>query len=383
MRIGFSKIKFPFSSFLVATLLCLPSLQALAQEENNEAEEVKPTQELPAKQKKSVPPGVKKEKKAAAENSLLWPEWKPSPFGIVFQPVLGFQYSTDTKTDVSVGQAELGAYLGLRGIALVPGNPGMQIEPGIGYAVGKASINAPGFELETGNYQRIWGGLQTPIYYKFFRQVFAGRYGLVSGGPLEVSKRLMLQSDSAVAIIPYVSAHYTLTFERSSGKDSSTPRFDSYDHWLHGRLSSSVLNFFLDAGPGYSVSKLITPTGSASEQATSSGSYLLGVSGFDLFTDKIGMEAQAKYIFTSETEREFETPAGRSPLEDLGADSRRVGLPEDSFHASAFFGVKRLLGAFGIGWRYSLEILNVNERNNTKQSKTESNGVGVYASVRF
>lgn len=141
--------------------------------------------------------------------------------------------------------------------------------------------------------------------------------------------------------------------------------------------------FFLDAGPGYSVSKLITPTGSASEEATSSGSYLLGVSGFDLFTDKIGMEAQAKYIFTSETEREFVTPAGRSPLEDLGADSRRVGLPEDSFHASAFFGVKRLLGAFGIGWRYSLEILNVNERNNTKQSKTESNGVGVYASVRF
>lgn len=348
-----------------------------------QTEAIPSTGESPRKEKKTPSSPIKKEKKSEETSSYLWPDWKPVAPGFAFQPVLGFQYSSDSRTKTSVGQAELGAYLGAQGITVVAGQPGVQLEPGIGYAFGQASVSKTGSDSQSGQYRRVWGGLQMPIYYRFFRQVFAGRYGVVSGGPLDVSKRLMLQSDSGVAVLPRLSAHYTLTYESSYGENSTKPKLDSYDHWIHARLSAETLNFFVDVGPGVSASTQSVTESSKTLEYKTSGSYFLALSGFDLFTDRLGMEAQAKYIFSTQMDENFFTPSGRSPLDDLGATARREGLPEDSFHASAFLGAKRILGGLGIGWRYSLEILNVNERNNTKQLKTESNGFGIFASVRF
>ena len=324
------------------------------------------------------------EEKGESSGSLLWPEWKPAAFGVSLRPVLGFQYSTDAALDAGVGQAEIGAHVGVQGIPIVAGNPGLQVEPGIGYAVGQAVVKESGRAAQDGTYRRVWGGVRTPIYYRFFRQVFEGRYGVVSGGPLALSKRGMFQSDSAVAIIPHLSAHYTFTFDRSTGEETTAPELRSYEHWLHARLSADTLSFFVDAGPGYTTSKSTVPLSStAKKEGTTSGMYLLALSGFDLFTNRIGFEAQAKYIFTSNTDTEFVTPGGRSPLDDLGAEARRVGMPADSFRTSAFFGFRRLMGAFGLGWRYSLEILNLNERDGSKRERSESNGLGLYASVNF
>lgn len=331
------------------------------------------------------------EEETPKKQSVFFPDWSPAATGYSLRPVLGFQYLSLPKTSGSafqsnayVVQGEIGAHVGLRGIPLIPGNPGMQIEPAVGYAVGQAFVKESGKSVDSGTYDRMWGALRTPIYYKFLRQVFEGRYGQVTGGPLPVMKRSTLISDTGIAVLPLVSAHYTLTHERAYGDKAESPEIKSYDHWLHGRLSTSVLDFYVDVGPGYSTSESVYTESTAGKiNGKTSSTYLLGLSGFDLIPNKIGFEASAKYMFSSETDVKFVGSFGRSPLEDLGAQAARAGLPADSLYASAFFGIRRLVGAFGFGWRYSLEILNFSETNNTKQQKRETNGIGIDGSFSF
>jgi hypothetical protein len=324
---------------------------------------------------------------ASPSSSPFFPNWAPAGFGINVRPVLGVDYLLNPSTGNYLLQGEMGVFLGLRGIPLVPGNPGMQIEPGFGYAVGQAAVKESGKSIESGVYRRRWGSVRTPIYYRFVRQTFEGKYGEVGGGPLPISKRASFQSDTGVLILSNLSGHYTLTYERAWGEEQKYPEITSYDHWVHARIAASVLNFYIDAGPGYSTSKSVLNTviGGAAGKAegTSSGAYLLALSGFDLLGDRLGFDASAKYMFSSNTDLSFYGVFARSPLEDLGAQSALVGLPADSLNASAFFGFRRLFGGFGLGWRYTLQILNYGEKNGTKQQKTESNGIGITGNFSF
>lgn len=319
--------------------------------------------------------------------SLFFPNWAPAAFSLNVRPVLGIDYLLNPSSGDYVLQGELGIYAGLRGIPIVAGNPGMQIEPGFGYAVGQAAVKSSGQDIESGVYRRRWGSIRTPVYYRFVRQSFEGKYGEVGGGPLPVSKRASFQSDTGFLILSNLSGHYTLTYDRAWSDDQKFPEITSYDHWLHARIAASLLNFYIDAGPGYSTSKslLNTVVGGATgkREGTSSGAYLLALSGFDLLGDRLGFDASAKYMFSSSTDLSFNGVFARSPLEDLGAQAALVGLPADSLHASAFFGFRKLVGGFGVGWRYSLQILNYSEKNNTKQQKTESNGIGITGNFAF
>lgn len=354
----------------------------------NESEQTRPQSKPKAQpqrsrvnQQKAQGKHSKKSTEAQSEpqQSPFFPDWQPNKQSIDVRPVVGFTYLKLPFTNASVVQGELGGYLGIRGVSIKPGNPGLQIEPGAGYAVGYAFKKESGKSVEDGGYRRAWGSLRTPIYYRFVRQEFAGQYGEVRGGPLPVSKRGVFQSDTGIALMSYVSTHYTFTYDRAYGEGEASPEIKSYDHWLHGRFSAPVLNFFIDAGPGFS--KSMSVVGAA--QARSSGAYLLGLSGLDLFTDKIGFEASAKYMFTSQTDVDYFPSTGRSPLEDLGAQPVLVGMPADSLNASAFFGLRRVIGVMGIGWRYNLQILNYSETNNTKQQKQETFGFGIDAKYSF
>jgi hypothetical protein len=366
-----------------ASLALLCASVAWAQEEGSSSEAPAPAESPSAAPQGSTSAKRKTPKKVSETSSPFFPDWKPAPFGLQVHPVLGLQYSSNSKTDVSVFQGEAGVYVGAQGIPVIAGNPGFQVEPGLGYAWGKAVVKTPGLNVSEGSYRRSWWGIQTPVYYKFVRQLFGYRAGEVSGGPIEVSKQMAFTSDTGIAVLPHVTAHYTLSYEKSSGENATYPTLNSYDHWLHGRLSADMFNFFVDAGPGFSTSKLTLPQGATTLEAEASGTYLLAVSGMDVLTDKIGFEAQAKYMFSSDADANYASTGRRSPLEDLGVEAQRLGLPPDSLAASAFFGVRRLIGVLGLGWRYNLLILNYSEKNNTKQVKTESNGLGVYAAVKF
>jgi hypothetical protein len=324
------------------------------------------------------------EEEAAPVASALLPDWKPAAFGIELRPVLGFEYAHNPQSKRTLLQGEAGGYLGVNGVPLVPGNPGAVVEPSLGYAVGTITIDESGKTQQSGTYQRTWGGVRLPIYYRFIRQLFEQRLGVVSGGPQPTSRRNLFRSDTGVAIVQHVSAHYTLTYEKAHGSGTEYPEISSYDHWIHGRLSTSTLNFFVDAGPGYSQSKSSLSLGTlGNREGTTSGVYLLGVSGFDLVTDKIGFDAAAKYMFSSQTDVSFTPSTARSPLEDLGAQAALTTLPADSLHVSAFFGIRNLFGPFGVGYRYSLQVLNYSEADNKKQQRTETSGLGIHASVRF
>ncbi|NBW83448.1 hypothetical protein EBR21_17000 [bacterium] len=357
---------------------------------------VKPSpEEQPAKPKAA--PRMPKKKGAAKtkanhdeanhSTSPFFPDWAPAGFGINVRPVLGFDYLLSPSSGNYLMQGELGVFLGLRGIPIVPGNPGMQIEPGFGYAVGQAAVKESGKSIESGVYRRRWGSVRTPVYYRFVRQAFEGKYGEVGGGPLPISKRASFQSDTGILILSNLSGHYTLTYERAWGEEQKYPEINSYDHWVHARIAASVLNFYIDAGPGFSTSKSVlnTVVGGANGkvEGTSSGAYLLALSGFDLLGDRLGFDASAKYMFSSNTDVSFYGVFARSPLEDLGAQAALVGLPADSLNASAFFGFRKLFGGFGLGWRYTLQILNYSEKNGTKQQKTESNGIGITGNFSF
>jgi hypothetical protein len=387
------------SLFLITVLMSGPAVSRPVMAQNDEASatdsptENKKTEDIQPHDRTGTAKGKAKRTQpqpALSQKSIFFPDWSPSSFRVIFHPVLGLQYASNPKSDISVSQGELGAFLGLQGVPLVAGNPGVQLEPGFGYAAGQAFVKAPQKSLESGTYHRVWGTIRTPIYYRFIRQVFEGQYGQTRGGPLPVSKRASFQSDTGVAVVPMISAHYTFTYDRVFGDDAESFELNSYDHWIHGRFAAPILNFYVDAGPGYSLSKSsssMTPSSGFAQaekvEGTSSGIYLLGLSGFDLLTDKIGFDASAKYMFSSKTESKFTAEQGRSPLDDLGAQPVLTGLPADSLHVSGFFGLRRVLGAFGIGWRYSLEILNLSEKNGLKQQKRESNGLGVSATVRF
>jgi hypothetical protein len=329
-------------------------------------------------------------KEASKPKSAVFPDWVPRKNEYGINPVLGFQYLSIPKSlgspfqsDATVMQAEIGGYAEVRGVPLIPDNPGLQLEPAFGYAVGQAFAKESGKSIESGSYSRTWGGLAAPIYYRFFRQTFGGKYGLVTGGPLPAVRHSVLMSDSGFKILSFLSAHYTLTYERTFGEKATSPEVKVRDNWLHGRLSAPVLSFFFDMGPGFSTVESSVADASAKRiNGRTSSAYLLALSGLDLVPNKIGFEASGKYMFSSDTDANFATPSGRSPLMDLGAQAASTGLPADSLSVSAFCGVRRLFGPFGFGWRYSLEILNYSE-SEEKQQKRESSGLGIVGTFSF
>lgn len=394
------------SFFLKSTLtavLCVQAMQsgavfaqegddetaAAASEESGDAPETQaPTPDnssrvLLKKKKKSVL--VDKHGKARDPNeppSIFFPHWQPEELKVSVRPVIGLRFFKDSAADAFVSQGEVGGYAQVVGIPLVPGNPGAQLSPEFGFAVGQAGVARGNLDTDWGKYERVWGGAELPIYYKYFRQSFRYRLGVVSGGPLPEVRRSMFQSDSGVAIVPHVSAHYTLTVENSEVKDSSRPtqKLETYDHWITGRFGTKTFNFFIHAGPGFTTST--QESEGTSGTLTQSETYLLARTGADLIP-KFGLEGTAKYVISSETDQNFRDPGVRSPLEELGAGADQLSFPEDSLHASVFFGFKKLFVGFGVGYTYSLKILNMSERDGAKRERTTSNGVGIVGNFEF
>lgn len=329
------------------------------------------------KKKKSVLVDKKGNPRQANEApSIYFPHWQPEKLSVTVRPVLGLRFYKDSAADSFVSQGEVGGYAEVRGIPLVQGNPGAQLSPEFGFAVGQAGVAKGVLDTDWGKYERVWGGAQLPVYYKFLRQSFRYRLGVVSGGPLPDVRRSMFQSDSGLAIVPHVSAHYTLTIENSEVKYGSptTTTLKSYDHWITGRFATETFEFFVQAGPGFTTST--QETEGTSGTLTQSETYLLGRTGADLIP-KFGLEGTAKYVISSETDQNFKDPGVRSPLEELGAGADQLSFPEDSLHASVFLGFKKLFVGFGVGYTYSLKILNMSERDGTKRERTTSNGVGI------
>jgi hypothetical protein len=335
-----------------------------------------------AKQGKNAKSAQTPSPRERERSSLYFPDWPAPSFDWSLNPVLGFRYSRVAGTATSQTLGELGVMAGLSGIAAQPGNPGVSLSPHAGYAVGKVLETTDAGSSHSGTYYRAWGGLDVPVIVKFYKHTLGLSYGEIWGGLLSTRRVGGLESDSAVLVLPFLSAHYTFTYERTTASEWNDKLISTYDNWIHARAFSPFLSSFLDVGPGFAVQKTFRdPTLTNLLEARSSHSYLLGLAGADVIKGFLGAEVQAKYVLSSESEATFLEAIGneRSPLDNLGGAEKRLGMPADALYASAFVGLKRVFGNIGVGWRYNLEYSSLGKG----EGKKESQGFGLHYAVRF
>jgi hypothetical protein len=310
------------------------------------------------------------------------PDWTPPQGDFFLSPVVGLNYSSDAGSKSSSLYIEGGIWGGLVGIPLAQGNPGVFVEPSAGYAIGQAIRKYEGLDADRGTYHRRWVGLDVPILIKFVKETVGVQWGKITGELDPSRQNLVLKSDSAVLLLPPLSAHFTHTYTRLYGDSFDEKMFSIWDNWLHMRVGTSVLSAFFDFGPGVETQRLFAQSKSGDEITFSGGTtYFKAVVGAELIPKLITAEGLARYTFSSDP---IETLSGnlRLPTADLSSAGPSVGEPEDSFTMTLFAGYK--LNRFvSLGYHYNLNVFNVSERDGADRESHESQGLGLHISGSF
>jgi hypothetical protein len=315
----------------------------------------------------------------------LFPDWPASGFDWGGYPVLGFRYVDDDDAQASITTMEGGLALRASGVPLKEGNPGASLEPQIGYAIGSATVKPRQGKSESGVYHRVWGGVEAPILVKFTKTTLGVRYGQINGAVVAKSRMGALTFDEGLLVLPFFATHYSYEYLRLFRKEWGQPALVANDHWLSARFFTPVLNARLAIGPAITFNKFYTRTSEDSDStalfADTRTDSLRALAGSDLFW-KLRATADARYIIdVARTEGgliEETTVDSRLPDQGLSDAPALPLYPEDTLVTSTFLGIKGVLGGLGFGYRYTLEIFNINERSGRKQSKRESSGVGVF-----
>jgi len=322
--------------------------------------------------------------------SPFFPDWPTPDFNFGASPIIGMKYQVDADeaSTTRTMQSEIGLMGFVSGIGLWPGNPGLYLKPEVGYVWGRLDG-----EVETrgepkpvninDTYQRSWGGLTftIPIYfYRHQTHISVGRklFNKTTDSNLY---SFTLMNDFGVLILPWISGHYTHTLLQSMHKEfSADPFSEEQDHWLHARFSPGFLSFFADIGPGFTViNQTFNQDTDSEREITGKVDYLLLKTGLNPFW-KFYASGYAKYVYDSD-QKEIGSNAGTRLPDQSIYDAPAVAMPEDSLYASIVFGVDRLIGGLGVGWRYNIQILNMSEKNNTERKRTEDNGLIVSYSL--
>jgi hypothetical protein len=343
--------------------------------------------EAPAPVKPKSKKGAPKVQAAQDRSGAFLPDWGAPRFGLSASPVVGFRYEYNPDTKASATQMEIGLGLGLQGIPLYAGNPGLFLEPYAGYAIGRTFLSPNFGDVRTGTYHRPWGGVRVPLLLRFYKHTLDVSYAQIKGSLVDTRKTLGVQSDNAFLIFPFFSAHYTFSYEKSAAETMSDVLAETYDQWYHARLFTRFLGAFLDMGPGVTFRKTYSQQEDLGNslvlvEGNSTTTYAKAIAGADIIPNILGAEIRAKYVLSSKVDGTVTYDAARSPAEDLGAAASKLGVPDDYLYASAFVGLKRIFGNMGIGWRYNVDVVNAMERNGVRSTQT-SQGLGVHYSVRM
>jgi hypothetical protein len=317
----------------------------------------------------------------AGQTSVLFPDWPADRFDWNLGPILGARARKTefggVKYDTVSSEIGLGARV--HGIPLLPGNPGITIEPYASYTWGSRSVKSKNQsidETESTGFNRHWYGGLARFYYKAFR------YSLDIGqGKIDHDKNLFVdlsstrfQNDFGLLILPFLSTHYTLTsYTVKEGKESHSS-IEDVDHWLHARVAFPFLNFSLDFGPGHSSTEYSGRVDEVSpmQKITSvDTNYLKALTSLNIFW-KLGMSGSAKYIVSAEDKQAIVNNIDQLPNENLAENKSLAILPKGSLEANLFFGLRQVFAGFGVGWQlYYLEL------NNDKSPKQISRDQGL------
>jgi hypothetical protein len=293
--------------------------------------------------------------------SVFFPDWNPEGFDWNIGPIAGFRArQTDVdgvRTDVISSEFGLGARV--YGIPLAPGNPGLTVQPYGSYTWGNRSEKVKDADLrttESTGYQRSWYGAVGRAYYRAFRYSLDIGQGQIlhdKDAFVDINSR-RIQNDFGLMILPFFSAHYTLTWLTVSESGEDKPGIEELDHWLHGRVAFSLFNMNLDVGPGMSRTEYSGRT--AADQpfekiATVESVYMKALTSMHIFW-KLGASGSAKYIIHADQDEGLQDGIEQLPYEGLTQRKSLAALPDGSLEASAFFGLRDLFAGFGVGWQY-------------------------------
>jgi len=300
--------------------------------------------------------------------AYLYPDWQAEAFDWNIGPVIGARTRRTELAGVTYDtiSSEIGLGARVRGIPVVPGNPGLTLEPYASYSWGNRSIKAKNDsinETETTGFQRSWYGVLGRVYYQAFR------YSLDIGtGKIEHDKKPYVdlsanrfQNDFGVLILPFLSTHYTVTSLNVRENKDSKPSIDELDHWLHARFAFTVLSSSFDIGPGQTTTEYsgrATPTSPLQKVASVDTTYLKALASMNLFW-KLGASGSAKSILSAKEVAGLDIGIDQLPNESLAQNKSLANLPKGSLEASLFIGLRQLFGGFGVGWQlYYLELAN-------------------------
>jgi hypothetical protein len=325
-------------------------------------------------------------KPVAKRSGRLFPPWPPERFDWRLAPIVAYaigQTTTEAGT-VHTTSAETGLEGGLVGIPIVPRNPGATLSVHAGAAFGdSASVTRgdDGLDKKTNvGYRRVFGGVGVTTYYKFVRNELDVSRGRISydDDDQPPTQSLTVSHDLGILILGWLSGHYTLTYLRAYSDRFAEPVLTQYDNWLHARLAAELLDFRLDIGPGVTFATEYGPRSDGTgheEKARGRTDDVRLATRAHLFW-KVGANGDARYVYNASVRDLGEYADTRLPEEALHSSSS-VALPEDSLTAAFFAGIYDLIYGIGVGWRYDVTMLNVNERHGTERDTKRSQGFGL------
>ncbi|MBC7530964.1 MAG: hypothetical protein H7318_05240 [Oligoflexus sp.] len=319
---------------------------------------------LHAETRKKVPASEEGEEAPAADNGSLFPDWTSDRFDWKIGPILGVRARNTEYGGVKYEtlSSEIGLGARVSGIPLIPGNPGVTVEPYANYTWGSRNVKAKNDALnETDNtgFQRQWYGILGRLYVKYFR------YSLdVGQGRINYDDNLFtdlksnrFQNDFGLLLLPFLSTHYTLTSYTMTENKESRPSIDELDHWIHARIFFS--RFSLDLGPGRSITEYsgrVSANSPMQRIATVNTSYLKALTSMNIFW-KLGISGSAKYILSAKQVDGLVNTIDQLPNENLAENKSLANLPKGSLEASIFLGLRSLFSGFGVGYQiYYLEL---------------------------
>lgn len=316
------------------------------------------------------------------------PDWPVTGFDWYVSPIAAFKYqatSTDGADPTKTTTFEGGLGAGVQGIPVVPGNPGFTVAPDAGLAYGynySVVDSEGGDEKSSTHYRRQWLGLASTLYVKFFRYRLDVRNArlTVSEDSSKLVKSQFLGNDFGVLVLPWLSQHYTLDYLRAYGESYQDKFLEDYDHWFHTRMFFDFWSVMTDFGPGVTHTSEFDPE-SGGRLAHGRTDYLL-FKGHMNPVWKVVLDTQAKYVFNATEKNLGNYAAMRLPEDDLN-EPDTLAMPEDSFMGSLFLGVKDIAYGIGAGWRTNIQVLNVQRRGDAPKQTTKTQGLGLYAEVRF
>ena len=307
----------------------------------------------------------------------LFPDWPVQSFDYFISPIVGYAVEKKSIPGGSVSSAVYEGGLGaaLVGIPIQPSNPGLTLDllggkvwGGVKNVSSSAANGDEKLDLDATNYQRSYGALYFTGYYKALKL----RLGLKRGQILYSSQEWRensnqsfgVENDIGLLVLSSLSGHYTISMDRVWLDSFSDPLLVEYDHWLHGKVASSVLKSSFDIGPGYSTSREVEKSGASA--LTQSVSYAKAELTSNPFW-KFSLTASAKYILSKSGE--LELTGVRLPEEGL-YDPKEKGLPADSLSANWFLGFQRLLGGMGVGYQVNLTITKMSDSDLKTTTRT-------------